>query len=96
MEENTMSEMTGQELAQRAQSYVKSLQEDNPLQQTYQKNPYAVLAGAAGIGYLLGGGLRTPFTRRIVKMGMRAVLIPLVATQVKAFIQPQAPSGESR
>lgn len=85
-----------QEIAKRAQTYVKSLQEDNPLGRTYQQNPYAILAGAAGLGYLIGGGLRTPFTRRIVKMGMRAVLIPLVATQVKAFIQPQAPSDESR
>lgn len=72
----------------RAKSLFEQLPQHNPLARTYQENPYVVLAGAVGLGYMAGRGLFTPFTRRIVKMGMRAVLVPLVITQVKAFTQP--------
>ncbi len=59
----------------------------NPLVRVYKDNPYVVVAAAAGAGYLVAGGLLTPFSRRVLKMGMRAVLIPLVVTQVKAMAQ---------
>lgn len=36
------------------------------------KHPYAVLATAAGIGYVLGGGLPSPLTRMLVVLGGRA------------------------
>ena len=49
----------------------------------YQENPFAVLAGAAGVGYLLGGGLFTPFTKRMLKFGAKALVIPLAAAQVR-------------
>ena len=59
----------------------------NPLVRVHKDNPYVVVAAAAGAGYLVAGGLLTPFSRRVLKMGMRAVLIPLVVTQVKAMAQ---------
>ena len=81
-----------QDLMQTTREALERLQQDNALQRTYQKNPYVVLLGAAGGGYVIGGGLLTPFTRRVVKMSMRAVAIPLLATQVKAILQPQGSS----
>jgi len=51
--------------------------------QIYQDNPFAVVAAAAGVGYLLGGGLFTPFTRRIMRIGLKGLIIPIAGTQLK-------------
>lgn len=58
----------------------------------YQENPFAVLAGAAGVGYLLGGGLFTPFTKRMVKIGMKALVVPLAASQLRN-LSPDEPAS---
>lgn len=68
--------------------------------QIYQDNPFAVVAAAAGVGYLLGGGLFTPFTRRIVRIGLKGLVIPLASTQLKQLTagtpssQPPFSGGE--
>jgi hypothetical protein len=51
--------------------------------QFYQDNPFAVVAAAAGVGYLLGGGLFTPFTRRILRIGLKGLIIPIAGSQLK-------------
>lgn len=53
------------------------------LRDLYERNPYAFLAAAAGTGYVLGGGLLTPFTRRIARIGMKAVLVPFAISRLK-------------
>lgn len=75
-------------LANDAQSYYMQLRRDNPLGRAYRENPYAVVAAALGFGYVLGGGMFTPFTRRALRMGMRALVLPMVATQIKSLTQP--------
>jgi hypothetical protein len=75
-------------LANNAQDYYMQLRRDNPLGRAYRENPYAVVAAAIGVGYVIGGGLFTPFTRRVLRMGMRALVIPMVATQIKSLTQP--------
>lgn len=67
---------------------------DRTVGQVYRRNPYVVLAGAAGLGYLLAGGLFSPFTRRILRMGMRAMVLPLAATQLKQITQLNPASAE--
>ena len=76
------------DLADHAQRYYEHIREDNAFGRTYRDNPYLVLAAAAGAGYIVAGGLLTPFTRRLIKMGMRAAIIPLAASQLKNFSQP--------
>lgn len=62
----------------------------------YEKNPYAVLATAAGLGYVLGGGLFTPFTRRVLRIGMKALVLPVAAAQIRSLTQgPSALDGHS-
>lgn len=62
-----------------------TIRRDNVIGQIYDQNPYAVIAAAAGIGYVLGGGLFTPFTRRIVRVGMKALVVPMAASQFRGL-----------
>lgn len=64
---------------------------DGPLQSSglemfesfYRDNPYRVLGAAAAVGYVAAGGLATPFTRRLIRIGMKALFVPIAATQLK-------------
>lgn len=58
------------------------------LTQTVKEHPYIAMGIAAAAGYVLAGGLPTPFTRRIVRIGMRAIFVPLAASQLKALTAP--------
>ena len=51
-----------------------------------QRNPIAMVAAAAGIGYVLGGGLFSPTTARLLRYGIRLALIPLVKSQLSAMV----------
>ena len=42
------------------------------------RNPIAMILGAVGVGYLLGGGLFTPLTGKLVRIGLRVAILPLV------------------
>ena len=47
-----------------------------------QRNPYGMLAGALGVGFVLGGGLFTRLTATIASAGLRmAVMAALPAIQ---------------
>jgi hypothetical protein len=43
-----------------------------------EKNPYGLLGAALGVGYVLGGGLFTPTTGRLVRMGLKLARVPIV------------------
>ncbi len=62
---------------------IEQVREKRLLQRYYQQNPYVVVAAAAGVGYLAGGGLFTPFTRRLVRFGMKAMFVPIAAKQIQ-------------
>lgn len=61
----------------------------------YQENPYAVLAAATGVGYVLGGGLFSPFTKRLLKIAMKGMLIPIASSQIKNLTANVNPSEGS-
>ena len=50
------------------------------------RHPYGTVAAALGIGYALGGGIFTPLTSRLVRLGLRvgirAALLPILKTQI--------------
>lgn len=77
----------GRRVAKDVRVLVDNLQRDNPLSHYYAQNPYMVIAAAAGIGYVLGGGLFSPFTRRMLRIGMKAMLIPAATRQFQNITQ---------
>lgn len=54
------------------------------------RNPYAMMAAAAGTGYVLGGGLFSPLTARILNLSLRvglrlAAASPLIQCKLSDF-----------
>ena len=47
-------------------------------------HPALVLAGALGVGYTVGGGLRTPFTGRLLRWGLTLGLERIVSGHTDA------------
>jgi hypothetical protein len=43
-----------------------------------EASPYAMVAGALAAGYVLGGGLFTPTTARLLRLGAKLAAIPQV------------------
>lgn len=51
-----------------------------------QRNPIAMVAAAAGVGYVIGGGLFSPVTARLLKVGVRLALIPFIKSQLTMMV----------
>jgi hypothetical protein len=56
-----------------------------------ERHPYGTVAAAVGIGYVLGGGLFTPLTARIVRLGvrigMRLAVLPLLKQEMAELVE---------
>ena len=55
-----------------------------------QRNPIGSVLVAIGIGYVLGGGLFSPVTKKALKIGLRLAIIPFVKGQISALAGGQA------
>jgi hypothetical protein len=53
-----------------------------------------MVLAALGVGYVLGGGLFSPFTGRVLSIGLRLAVIPLVKSQLAAMAGAAAQPGE--
>lgn len=73
---------------------VTHLREERLAQRYFKENPFAVLAVAAGVGYVLGGGLLSPFSRRIARIGMKAMVVPIAASQLKSIAGIEDPEKQ--
>lgn len=52
---------------------------DEIVSKSVRDNPYVTLAAAAGVGFILGGGLRSPIGQVLMRVGVRAFGPPLVS-----------------
>ncbi|WP_223634556.1 hypothetical protein [Corallococcus sp. EGB] len=71
-----------QQFMDNARSAVADLGQALDLKGRVERNPYGTLAIAMGVGYVLGGGLFTPLTGRILKLGVRLAALPFVKDEL--------------
>jgi hypothetical protein len=71
----------GSSLSSQAQTFSESVD----LRGRVQRNPIGMVLAAAGIGYVLGGGLFSPMTSRLLKIGVRLALVPVIKSQLGAM-----------
>jgi hypothetical protein len=77
-------------VASQAESFTRSID----LRGRVQRNPLGMVAVAAGVGYVLGGGLFSPLTGRLLRVGLRLALIPLVKSQLANIAGPSQTADE--
>ena len=52
-----------------------------------QRHPYLMVAASAGLGYLLGGGLFTRTTARLLGVASRVAALPLVRSELVSLAE---------
>jgi len=52
-----------------------------------RERPYVTLAAAAGVGFILGGGMRSPFGQVLMRVGVRAFGPPLVSAALHTAVE---------
>lgn len=88
MQQGQDNERSVQEIASDLGGAVTELYDRVELGRHLQENPYRTLALAAGVGYILGGGLFTPLTGSLFRVGMRAMILPLLQQTLEGVGQP--------
>jgi len=73
---------SAQQLWSEARGAVQDLSQTLDVRGRVQRHPYGTLLAAAGIGYVLGGGLFSPLTARILRLGIRLAALPLVKDEL--------------
>ena len=62
-----------------------------------RRNPYGTVAAALGIGYVLGGGIFSPLTARIlglgVRLGIRLAALPFLKEELFGFAEALGSGG---
>jgi hypothetical protein len=71
-----------QQLVDDAREAVRQLGSALDLRGRTERHPYGMMLVALGVGYILGGGLFTPFTARVVRLGLRLAALPLVKDEL--------------
>jgi hypothetical protein len=69
-------------LASEISSAAKEIRAKVDLGPMVQEHPFRTVLIAAGVGYVLGGGLFTPLTGTLVRVGARAMLLPMLRNQL--------------
>ena len=70
-----------------ARSAVSDLGQSLDLKGRVERHPYGMVAAALGVGYVLGGGLFTPLTARIIKLGVRLAALPFVKDELAGMAE---------
>ncbi len=73
---------TAQQFVNEAKGTVRQLEETLDLRGRVERHPYGMMLAAMSAGYVLGGGLFTPFTGRMVRLGLKLAALPLVKDEL--------------
>lgn len=79
-------------LAKELSEAAKEVRARMDLSTSVQAHPLGALVAAAGLGYLLGGGLFSPLTGRLLGFGARALVVPVLKAQLEAMVVGQGRS----
>jgi hypothetical protein len=83
----------------RTRGAVSELKRAAAIDERVSRNPYGSLAAALGIGYVLGGGLFTPLTSRIValglRIGVRLAILPMLKDEISVLADALTGENES-
>jgi hypothetical protein len=60
----------------------RELYERFDLRREVEEHPYRTVLVAAGVGYVLGGGLFSPLTRQMLRLGVRLALVPMAKSML--------------
>lgn len=71
-----------QQLWDDARGAVTDLQDTLDLKGRVERNPYMMVLAAFGVGYVLGGGLFTRTTGRLIRLGVRLAALPMVKDEL--------------
>jgi hypothetical protein len=71
-----------QQLWEDARGAVTDLQGTLDLKGRVERNPYMMVLAAFGVGYVLGGGLFTRTTGRLLRLGVRLAALPMVKDEL--------------
>jgi hypothetical protein len=71
-----------QRLVGDARAAVEDFSRSLDLKGRVQRHPYGMMLAALGAGYVLGGGLFTPLTGRVLRLGLRLAALPLVKDEL--------------
>src|SRR5215831_15668482 len=73
---------SAQKLAAEARTAVREFVGAVDLRGRVNRHPYGMIAAAMGVGYVLGGGLFTSLTSRILRLGVRLAALPFVKNEL--------------
>jgi len=76
-----------QQLIEDARGAVTDLSATLDLKGRVDRHPYGMMAAAVGVGYVLGGGLFTPTTARLIRLGVRLAALPFVKDELLAMAE---------
>jgi hypothetical protein len=68
---------------------------DRTLREQLDRRPYATLAAASGLGYVLGGGVPIALSRMVFGMGGRLAMLMLAERVRDQFLTPANPANPS-
>ncbi len=68
---------------------------DRVVRQQLEQRPYATLAAASGLGYVLGGGVPVALSRIVFGMGGRLAILMLAERIRDQFLTPGTPANPS-
>ena len=78
---------TAQQLFTEARDVVEDVTKTIDIKGRIDRHPYGMLLAAAGVGYVLGGGLFTRFTGRVLRLGLRLAALPMVKEELLGFAE---------
>jgi hypothetical protein len=96
---------SAQQAWSRTRDAVKDLKDTLDIEGRVDRNPYRMMALGVGVGYVLGGGIFSPLTARLVgfglRLGLRLAAVPFIQQELMGLVDlmregPDEPGARGR